>query len=422
MSTRLGRVSAAWLAASLALAACEGGSGSSKSETSGGSAGDAGVDVRSQVLAELGDGIIVPALQEFSQASHGLAQAVASYGVALASDPSHANAAAGARAQAQAALVTAASAWQVLEVMQVGPAASSIDDPGGRDLRDEIYSWPTVNACRVDQELVEANYRSPSFFTDELVNVYGLDTIEYLLFRSDTANACPPQLPLNQGPWAALGEREIHRRRAEYAHIAALEVARRADDLSAAWAEDSGGFVTQFAEPGQAGAPYHSLEEALDQLFRALFYLDLVTKDRKLAALMAELGGECSQVTCPDQLESAWAGLSRTHIIANLDGARRIIFGKTHGEAITDAPRRGFHRLLHERGMEQVALDLDQALAGARAQAEALQVDLGEALLHQPEAVKALHAQLKSVTSLLKGPLVVALALKIPTAGAGDND
>ena len=34
---------------------------------------------------------------------------------------------------------------------QLGPAASALTT-GGEGLRDEVYSWPTVNPCRVDQE------------------------------------------------------------------------------------------------------------------------------------------------------------------------------------------------------------------------------------------------------------------------------
>ena len=88
--------------------------------------------------------------------------------------------------------------------MQLGPAAPTGSGVGGAGKRDEIYSWPTVNPCRIDQELVEQGYLQGDFFTANLVNTYGLDALEYLLFYGGDANACAPQLPLNvDGTWAA---------------------------------------------------------------------------------------------------------------------------------------------------------------------------------------------------------------------------
>ena len=37
--------------------------------------------------------------------------------------------------------------------MQLGPAGSSLSAVAGADIRDEIYSWPTINPCRIDAVL-----------------------------------------------------------------------------------------------------------------------------------------------------------------------------------------------------------------------------------------------------------------------------
>ena len=86
-------------------------------------------------------------------------------------------------------------AWQATEVLQRPCGTDQTLEPavGAMGLRDEIYSWPTVNQCRVDPELVEAKFTDLGFFDQELNNVYGLDASEYLLFASGTDNACPPQ-------------------------------------------------------------------------------------------------------------------------------------------------------------------------------------------------------------------------------------
>ena len=74
--------------------------------------------------------------------------------------------------------------WQELELMQVGPSASSLTDAAGLDIRDEIYSWPTTNPCRVDQYTASERYRESGSFEDESikVNAYGLDALEQLYF------------------------------------------------------------------------------------------------------------------------------------------------------------------------------------------------------------------------------------------------
>lgn len=137
--------------------------------------------------------------------------------------------------------------WQRAEVLQVGPAGVMGTVAGGEDLRDQIYSWPLSNACRVDQELVRLGYESD--FASQAVNVRGLDALEYLLFAEGTSNACPINSMINtDGQWAALGEEEIRERRRAYAKAATDLVVTSAEDLSARWAED-GSFRAQFTDP-----------------------------------------------------------------------------------------------------------------------------------------------------------------------------
>ena len=129
-------------------------------------------------------GIVGAHLEAFAAAADALDAAVTAYaGGAAPSD-------------AQGAWRAAALAWQAVEVMQVGPLAKGTA-PGAQGLRDEIYSWPTVSPCRVDQEVVTERYADPGFFDAAVVNVYGLDALEYLLFRADAGNACDRQVRIN---------------------------------------------------------------------------------------------------------------------------------------------------------------------------------------------------------------------------------
>ena len=133
--------------------------------------------------------------------------------------------------------------------------------------------------------------------------MYGLDASEYLLFETGTDNACPPQASINsQGLWDELSEADLTQSRVAYSLALASNVLSRADELHAAWAIDEGNFVADFANAGLGSSVYSTSQEALNDLSDALFYIEKVVKDYKLARPAGILG--CSQITCPENVES----------------------------------------------------------------------------------------------------------------------
>ena len=50
--------------------------------------------------------------------------------------------------------LTAVASWQRAEPFRFGPAARS-SEPGGLNLRDQIYVFPLANYCKVDQQIVD---------------------------------------------------------------------------------------------------------------------------------------------------------------------------------------------------------------------------------------------------------------------------
>ncbi|TPV93121.1 MAG: hypothetical protein B7733_22165 [Myxococcales bacterium FL481] len=365
------------------------------------------------MLVSLVNHVLQPAHQSFVTACQEL----------VATTEHAANATAQATPDAPAALEaarqawrTAAAAWQRIEMMQIGPAASSISDSGGADLRDEVYSWPTVNTCRVDQEIVTRSYLEPDFAQSQLVNVYGLDAAEYLLFHDDPGNTCPPQIPINDGTWAALGDAEIAARRAAYAASVSRDLLARAQQLHAAWDPAGGGFAAAFIDPGQGASPYQNVGEVFNGVFRAMFYLDLVTKDQKLARPTG-LDGTCPTASCPERVESRWAHASREHLLANLAAFEALYYG-----ADTPAAGIGFDDFLVHVGAPAIATDLTVAIDAAQARMQNGAGTLAEAVAQDNETVKADHAAVKAITDILKGPFHVALNLTIPEEGAGDSD
>jgi predicted lipoprotein len=377
------------------------------------------------LLSSVGANVILPAYRSFKMTAEALHAATGVYAEAVAAgDP-------GAAAKldtARAAWRAAMAAWQRAEVVQIGPAAPAGSKTGGQGLRDEIYSWPTVNTCRVDQEVAKGQYAQADFFKNNLVNVYGLAALEYLLFNQAPGSTCPPQVQAQaqaEVRWDALSAVQKTQKRADYAHAVGGNIAARARQLASAWEPAEGNFLGQLAGAGSQGSAYKTVQAALDELLAALFYIDLLTKDQKLAVpaglLASSSWPSCGQaVVCPSAVESRWARHSKENVIANLEGFQRVFLGGDGAEA---AP--GFDDDLATLGAGELAAQMTADIAAAIAAAHAIGGNTGtlsDALAQDLPSVKAAHAAIKKITDQLKGEFATALHLMIPKEGRGDSD
>lgn len=371
-----------------ALALCAATSCDSGSEQAPTAAED---PARVEALRALTNQVFVPTYSGFQTATRGLLQGIEAW----AEDPRELG-------EARLQFSFAMGVWQEAEVMQVGPAASP-QRPGGLGLRDEIYSWPAVNPCRVDQVLVSQAYAEPGFPTGALVNVYGLDTLEYLLFHPEGGNACPMQVPINaDGTWAALDD--LDQRRADYAVVVARKLEADATALHAAWSPDGGNFAGRLRR--EVDGPYPTARAALDDVFAGILYVDLAVKDAKLAE-PAGLGLDCAEAACPDLLESRWAGASADYVAANLTGLERVL-------------ETGFYPLLGD--VPDLVTELREGVETSRSRVRALRPSLADSLAADPAQARSAHAAVAGVTDLLKSQLVTVLNLSLPQEGAADND
>jgi len=368
---------------------------------------------RKPLLANLGEHVILPTYRAFTQRAEALEAATTSLVAAVGTPDEAAR-----RQTARGAWRDAMGVWQEAELMQVGPAGTAGSMTGGESLRDNLYSWPTVNTCRVDQELVARSYENPGFFGTALVNVYGLAAIEYLLFVDAPENSCPPQVTINtNGSWNALGTAEVTRRRAAYARAASAYLATRARELTDRWEPGKGNFLAQLSTAGQSGSVYETARQAGDELFAAMFYLDLKTKDEKLA-VPSGLDPACATQTCPAALESRFARHSKENVLANLRAFRKLLVGNAPGEA--DRP--GFDDWLVFRGSPQVAEQLVANTDAAIQKLQAIPGTLEESLAADPAQVRDAHAAIKAITDILKTQFASVLNLRVPGEGAADND
>jgi len=357
------------------------------------------------VLSTVGPEVVEPGLVRFDAALVDLELALTDWGDAVGSADADE-----AQVLAQARWINAMLVWHELELTQIGSAGSSLTAIAGEDLRDEIYSWPTVNPCRVDQEVVAKGWLDDGWFEANLVNSYGLDALEHLVYGGQD-NACPGQVDINaEGSWDALTADELDHQRVSFSRTLTSHLRAQTATLADAWSPEGGDFSADLAVLSNS-SPYASEQEALNAVYDALFYLELVTKDRKLAQPLGLV--ECSTGTCPEAAEHLISGISAEAVVANLVGFERLFTG---GEGA------GIDDLLRDLGHADLSDAILAELAHAIETAEALTVPVDEAVAADPAQVEAVHDAVKRVTDLLKGDLVTVLALTIPSEAAGDND
>jgi uncharacterized protein len=376
-----------------------------------------------ELLRQVGCQVILPTYASFVTSANALVASLDTY----VTDIEVGNDAVDSLEEAKIQWAAAMQVWQQAEVYQVGPSASLADlevAVGAQGLRDEIYSWPTVNPCGVDQDIVTDKYATDDFFDARGSDRYGLDAAGYLLFFQEADNHCSVINSINtQGTWGDISAEDLKQKRALYAHAVATNVEDRAIEIHNAWKQDAGNFIEDFATAGQVGSSYATVEEALNDLSDALFYIEKDVKDFKLAKPAGIQG--CSQVSCPDDVEAPFSRVSRDNIIANLEAAQKVFLGASPGtEAV------GFDDFLRDRDPSDVADAMTANLAATIQAAQDMDSTLYEAASSVTEEECAAgndpichtYYTLKGFTDDLKTRFVEILELNLPVEASGDAD
>ncbi|MBR56801.1 MAG: hypothetical protein CMH54_01955 [Myxococcales bacterium] len=366
------------------------------------------------LLASVSNNVISPLLGDFQVLTHDLHATAVVYADLVHNGETDT---AEALADLQSSWSSTMDTWQELELLQIGPAAAVSEFVGGEGLRDEIYSWPSVNTCRVDQEIVENVFADDIFFEQNLVNVYGLDALEYLLFYHESDNTCSSLVKINSdGLWAALNDTEKAQRRVDYAVVLTESIKEHADQLLLLWTEADTGFTKQLSEAGLDTSVYETSQLAMDELFAALFTLDTVVKDKKMAIPLG-ISDSCSGDICVDELESRWAHYSKENIIANLKGFQRAFLGGAPPDGDW-----GFDDALVEAGAEALAQEIKEDVENALSVLEGMPDSFLEHLESADGQAQQAYEAVKKVTDHLKGDVPAVLKLEIPKEAAGDAD
>ncbi len=366
---------------------------------------------REKLLMSISANVIIPLYKSFHLSTNELRSNLEAYETSVKNDDNNKDAKLMA---AKSAWKKAMKIWQEIEITQFGPAGASGKRFGGQDLRDEIYSWPTSNPCKVDTFIVQNNFSSDTFITSNLVNSYGLDALEYLLFNTSAGNKCPISATINtDGSWSALTPTDKKQRRATYATRLSVNIQKNAMTLLDSW---ENGFQEEFDGAGtENNSIYTSQILALSDVYAAMLYIDKITKDSKLEKAVGI--GKCDNDVCLAALESQYAYYSKEGIMSNVVGLQKLYWG-----GATANEYYGFNDYLDSIDQTVLAKKIDQALITIMQSLQKITGSLRDSLGEDPSDGKNVYKAIKGLTDLLKGDFATLMQLTIPQDAAGDSD
>ncbi|MFT3928393.1 MAG: imelysin family protein [Myxococcales bacterium] len=301
--------------------------------------------------------------------------------------------------------------WQILEMFGFGPQAPK-GDPGGEGLRDEIYAFPAVNRCSMEEQLYDQTYAG-STFDMAPAGARGLGAVEYMLFYTNTDNGCTALNRLNgKQLWSMLSAEELANRKVAYAGALGHDIRAKSALLLSAWSASGGNFAQTLASAGPGGAVYMSEQAALNAVSNGLFYLEQDVKQWKLGRPAGLV--ECT-ANCAGYAETRYARVASDNVRANLKAFRLLYQG-----CGPDYQGLGFDDWLHAVGADSVADEMSAALDAA--DAAIAQFDLNGAFEQNPGSVAPVYAAFKAISDVLKTDVITVLNLDAPMMLVGDND
>ena len=360
------------------------------------------------LLQSLTDNVIVPTYTKFAQLAVEQDTAINNYCDALTSKAVDTESK---QNSAKQSWRDAMAVWQIAEVMQIGPLVDN-----NNDLRNKIYSWPNTSACALDQDVVLAEQASYDINT-RTSSRKGLDAIEYLLFNPNLNHSCTVFGTDPQG-WNNRTDEDRTAARCGLAKLASADLVSNSEELLTAWngTANAQGYADILKNAGQQDSVFNNAQDAVNDVSDAIFYVDKLTKDAKLATPLGVFANDCGLSPCAENVESRFANHSLQNIISNIQGLNMIFLG---GE--TDAGI-GFDDYLVDVGAADTATKMRGDLTEVIEFALSLQSSLTDLLVQDPEQVKEVHDQLKDVTDNMKTDFIQRLALELPATSAGDND
>ena len=315
---------------------------------------------------------------------------------------------------AQNQWLTTINQWQLAEVMQIGPLTEN-----SSTLRNNIYSWPIVSSCGVDQDVMfyrAGNINSiPYDITQRTATRRGLDTIEYLLYNDSLDHSCTNEVPI-LATWPDLSDQEKRIARCGFATEVANDIVTSANTLNQQWDTYSETLKTA----GEVDNDFSDVHDAVNAVSDALFYIDGMVKDNKIGTPLGLFSNDCGGVgsVCIENVESPLSDQSISHLIQNLKAFQQIFTGEGNDSENT----LGFDDYLIDVNDQATSDAIINSTQQAIDDLEAYQQSLTAQLATDATIVETTHGKVKDVTDQLKTDFINSLALQLPVTSAGDND
>ncbi len=376
-----------------------------------------------KLVRSIVDNVITPNYQEFAGLANDQIQAIESYcsqEALFAQGESSQSLVDESMLNAQQSWRNAMDSWQKAEVMQF---PQFLIDGG---LRNNIYSWPIKNTCGVDLDV--------TYFKSGTVNGQAYDiskrtasrksmvALEYLLFNETPTHTCTGSVAPDS--WDNQTEQYRKIARCEYATEVAKDVSNNAQQLLTQWlgADGVSGYAQTLKSAGIENNEFATDHNAVNKISDAIFYLDLFTKDGKLAEPLGIFANECGSQACPEVVESTYSQHSIENIINNLQALKQFMQGQTASESSLIEGATGFRDYLIDVGDQETADSIDANIITAITNAQAYEMSLADTLTADENKVLQTHTDVKNITDQLKTDFINSLALELPKTAAGDND
>lgn len=315
-----------------------------------------------------------------------------------------------ARGQAQADFRTLMQSFQQAALFNFGPAADT-------NRLAQVYSWPMASSCEVDLKLAKEELTLST-----AVDRRGLDALEYLLFvEAASGHSCNDNFIVAHpelNTFNSLDSAEKQRRRCVLMQVVTDDAADNIRTISTAWQADGGNYQADLANARDSRL-------ALNTLTNAMFYLEEMVKENKLDL---PLGGTLTNTipscgagqVCPQDVEAAYARISKENLIANMQGLQKLFFA---GEPSAAANQVGFDDWLEDVGRADLATSMAEKMASTITALQALDGSLHDNLSTNPTAVSdVLNNHVQVLSQDMRFQFTQALGLELPEGSASDTD
>jgi hypothetical protein len=127
----------------------------------------------------------------------------------------------------------------------------------------------------------------------------GLDAIEYLLFNPNLNHSCTVFGTGPQG-WNNRTDADSSAARCRLAKLAAADLVSNSEALLTAWngTTNAQGYADILKNAGQQDSMFSNAQDAVNDVSDAIFYVDKLTKDAKLATPLGVFANDCGLTPC----------------------------------------------------------------------------------------------------------------------------